>query len=208
MAPLLVTSWWNWKSSLRRPATTVSARPMSGFATRSAGTGAGADRSGQAWRRSGWRAVRRWRAAVADRRDDGLGEFGFAEGLGEIALGPLADAPDAIGLLVLGGHQDHRDVAGGGVALDRARGLETVEVGHHHVHQDQVGQVFLRGPHAGGAVLGRDRFVPELLDDAADAHQLRGRVVDDEDARHSDTPIGQAIVAVGPDVPTIRAMGM
>jgi len=33
-------------------------------------------------------------------------------------------------------------------------------------------------------VFGGDGFMAELLDDAADAHQLRRRIVDDQNARH------------------------
>ena len=71
-----------------------------------------------------------------------------------------------------------------GFAGDRARGLEAVEVRHHHVHQDQVGHLALGDFDAGGAVFGGERLVAELLDDAADAHQLGGRIVDDQDACH------------------------
>ena len=41
---------------------------------------------------------------------------------------------------------------------------------------------------AGGAVFGGQRFVAEFFDDAADAHQLGGRIVDDQDARHWFSP--------------------
>ena len=37
---------------------------------------------------------------------------------------------------------------------------------------------------AGGAVFGGQRLVAEFFDDAADAHQLRRRIVDDQDASH------------------------
>jgi hypothetical protein len=75
-------------------------------------------------------------------------------------------------------------VPGGRLARDRAGGLEAVEVRHHHVHQDQVGKLALRGFDAGGAVLCGDRGVAELLDDAGDAGDLRRRIVDDENACH------------------------
>ena len=46
------------------------------------------------------------------------------------------------------------------------------------------GQFALADFHARGAVLGGDGLMAEFLDDAADAHQLRRRIVDDQDAGH------------------------
>src|SRR5580693_8075615 len=52
---------------------------------------------------------------------------------------PLAQAPDAVGLLALGGHHDDRDGAGARVVGERARGLVAVHARHHDVHEDEVG---------------------------------------------------------------------
>jgi hypothetical protein len=82
-----------------------------------------------------------------------------------------------------------------GDARDRPRGLETVEVGHHDVHQDQVGKLALGDGHAFRAILGGEGFVPEFLDDAADPHELRRGVVNDQDARHRGSPGTGRIVA-------------
>src|SRR5690606_40389088 len=78
------------------------------------------------------------RVAAADGGSDGLGQFGFAEGLGEVALRALAQAPDAVGFLVLGSDQDHRDVASLRVALDRTGGLEPVEVRRSEEHTSEL----------------------------------------------------------------------
>jgi len=72
----------------------------------------------------------------------------------------------------------------GGIARQRAGGLETVEVGHHHIHQHQIRQL---GPgcfHARRAIGRGEDLMPQLLDDALYAQQLRRRVVDDQDACH------------------------
>ncbi|MNT65498.1 hypothetical protein D3C72_2034870 [compost metagenome] len=62
---------------------------------------------------------------------------------------------------------------GAGIAGQRTGGLEAVEVGHHHIHQDQVGQLRLGRFHAGGAIGGGQDLVPELLHDALYPQQLR-----------------------------------
>src|SRR3546814_4792943 len=97
--------------------------------------------------RSGWwlRLGRSTCRAATDRADDRFGQLRFRERLGQVGLGALAHAPDAVGVLVLGGDQDHGDVLRARVAGDRTGGLEAVEVRHHHVHQDQVGQLALGG---------------------------------------------------------------
>ena len=59
------------------------------------------------------------------------------------------------------------------VAGEGAGGLEAVEIGHHHVHQDQVGQLGLGGFDPGRAIGGGQDLVPELLDDALYPQQLR-----------------------------------
>src|SRR5690606_41762753 len=67
---------------------------------------------------------------------------------------------------------------------DRTGGLEAVEVGHDHVHQDQVGQLAPGDLNAFGAIFRGQRLMAEFLDAATDAHQLGWGVVDDEDAGH------------------------
>ncbi|GAA0888521.1 hypothetical protein GCM10009121_14020 [Rhodanobacter soli] len=59
-----------------------------------------------------------------------------------------------------------------GILADRAGGLEAVEVGHDHVHQDQVGLFRLGHFHASSAVFGGKGFMPEFFDDPLDAKQL------------------------------------
>jgi hypothetical protein len=56
---------------------------------------------------------------------------------------------------------------GGRILADRTRGLETIEVRHHHVHEHQVGQFALADFDARGAVLGGNGLVAEFFDDAA-----------------------------------------
>src|SRR3546814_1241141 len=49
---------------------------------------------------------------------------------------------------------------------------------------DQVGQLALGGLDAGRAILGGQCLVAQLFDDAADSHELGGRIVHDQNARH------------------------
>src|SRR6187402_2927488 len=117
-----------------------------------------------------------------------LDQLFFLDGLDHVVLGALAQAPDLVRVLVLGGHQDDRDVLGRLFLADRAGGLEAVEVRHDDVHQDQVGNLALGDFHALRAVLGRDGLMAQFLDDALDAQQLRRRIVDDQDTSHSLSP--------------------
>src|SRR3546814_9043693 len=47
--------------------------------------------------------------AATDRADDSFGQLRFRERLGQVGLGALAHAPDAVGVVDLGGDQDHGD---------------------------------------------------------------------------------------------------
>ena len=116
---------------------------------------------------------------------DRLDQLTLVDRLGDVALGALAQAPYAVRFLVLGGDQDDRDMTGGLLARDRARGLEPVQVGHHHVHQDQVRDVLLGRIHTLLTILSGDHFVPLPLDDALEHQELRRRIVHDQDPSHS-----------------------
>src|SRR3990172_8254408 len=65
-------------------------------------------------------------------------QFSRVDGLEQIILRALAQAPEAVGVLVLAAAQDHRDVLGRLVARDGPRRLETARARHDHVHQDKV----------------------------------------------------------------------
>ena len=82
-----------------------------------------------------------------------------------------------------GGDQDHRHEREGGIRLEPPTDLEAVELGHHHVEEDQV-RVFLAGK--------RERFLPVrrrqdlvAVDGEASLEDVDvgGIVVGDEDPR-------------------------
>jgi hypothetical protein len=56
---------------------------------------------------------------------------------------------------------------------DRAGGLKAIEVGHDHIHQDQVRQSHAWRPrHAKRAVLGGDDLVAQLVDDLSSSRRV------------------------------------
>ena len=108
------------------------------------------------------------------------------ERLDDVVVGAGAQALDPLAHVRLGGEHDDRhappiglrgaDLLGGGVAI---------QLGHGHVHQDQVGLRVLRHRHAGLAVGGDDHLEALLLEgEDQDALDIQV-VIDDEDLRGS-----------------------
>src|SRR5262245_10516566 len=75
---------------------------------------------------------------LPDHGDELLG----SEGLPEVLVGALSLAPDAIALLVLRAHEDHRHGLGAAVALETAQDLVPVALGHDDIEQEQIGPLF------------------------------------------------------------------
>ena len=102
--------------------------------------------------------------------------------LGQVVVGPHAEAGQLLLLFAQGREEDDHRVAQLRVLADGAAGLRPVHHGHHHVQQDQVGAVLRRGFQRFGSVLGREYLVT-LLDEGV-FHEFEdvGFVVDEQDA--------------------------
>ena len=83
--------------------------------------------------------------------------------LGDVVRRAELEARDLVGDFAER-RQEHDDrVARGGIALERAADLEAVELGHHHVEQDQIGVHAARDVERGAAVLRREQAVAAAL---------------------------------------------
>ena len=103
------------------------------------------------------------------------------EGLDEVVVGAGPEAPDLLLHLALGGEHDDRGVPRALLGPDPARHLVAVELGQHHVEQQQVGVLEAPQPHGLGPV-GRGQDLVALLAQGIGEQALDvGIVVDDED---------------------------
>src|SRR6266853_4221355 len=105
-------------------------------------------------------------------------------GLDHVIDRSLAQPPDAIGLLTLGGDHDDRNRARARIVRQRTRSLVTVHAGHDDVHENQIGTHLARQAHALGAVGGGRGAIAMLLERLLHDVQFGGRIVDDKDQRH------------------------
>src|SRR5690554_5842839 len=122
--------------------------------------------------------------SVTQHRLQCLDQRGFLNGLGQIILGPLTLAPDPVGFLILGGHDDHRDMCGFRVLGELPGSLEAVESGHHDVHQYGVGPFRAGQCRAIGAVLCLEHLASVLFQHAAELVQLGRRIIHYKYASH------------------------
>src|SRR5579859_6335031 len=184
-----VTSWWSCRSACRLPKARRSVRHTKRCANSSRVTTRDTDGHPDGNKENGALG----RRFFLEEHDCRLGgqqllkrghQFLFLDRLGDVGLRALAQPPHLVGFLILGGDQHDGNVRGIRIFADGAGGLETIEVGHHHVHQDQVGALTPGRFHARCAIFRGKRLVPELFDDALDAQQLRRRIVDDQDTCH------------------------
>src|SRR5207342_307716 len=85
------------------------------------------------------RSVFWWRLDMSGAQQlvDASDQRAFVRRLHDVVLGALAQPPCAVGFHCLGADDQHRNRAGGGVARQRARGLEAVHARQDDIHQDQ-----------------------------------------------------------------------
>ena len=69
----------------------------------------------------------------------------LVNGLGEIFVRSRLEAGDHVLTCGLRRHQDDRHERHIGIGFDPAGHLDAVELRHHHVQQDEVGELFLGG---------------------------------------------------------------
>ncbi len=102
--------------------------------------------------------------------------------LGEIVVAAGVEAGDHVLRRRLGGDHDHRDEGQALVGLQPAHHFQPVDLGHHDVEQDQVGQGF-RHFRQGLLAVGRlDHLVAERAQPHAQDLDVIGNVVDHQDA--------------------------
>ena len=70
-------------------------------------------------------------------------------------------------------------VARVGIALQRTAYFEAVELGHHHIEQDEIGMHPARNVERRAAVLRREQAITAPLERAHDQSQIHRAVVDD-----------------------------
>jgi hypothetical protein len=119
-------------------------------------------------------------AATAQRGANAGDDLGHREGLGDVVVGAQGEAEHLVALLVLGRKDDHRRIGiVGAHALDD---LDAVELGQHHVEQDEVGLVRAEQLERLLAVVGADGA--EALEPQVHLQPLQDRrvVLDDEHA--------------------------
>ena len=123
------------------------------------------------------------RAPGAGRRD-GLEELVDAVRLGQVGVGPHAEAVDAMLHVVEGGEHDHGDEHGLAVHPQLAADVEAVDVRQHQVQEQHVGLVFPGQPQSGPAVLGDDRLEIAHPEDPGHESRLLRMVFHDQSRCH------------------------
>ncbi len=71
-------------------------------------------------------------------RPNAAGEFASAERLGDVVVGSQLQAAHLVLLVVPHCQHDHGDA---GDLAQRSQRLEAVQLGHHHVQENQIGQL-------------------------------------------------------------------
>ena len=116
---------------------------------------------------------------VGHARDHFLG----LDRLGDVIRGAEFEPRDLVRHLAERREKDDDGVARRRIALEGAADFEAVELGHHHVEEDEI------GVHATGdvkrrpTVLRRQQAIAAPFERAHDQPQVDGTVVDDEDGR-------------------------
>src|SRR3954447_21347429 len=117
---------------------------------------------------------------AAQRGPDARAELPQRERLGDVVVGAELEAEDLVDLLGLRGEHDDRD---GRARAQPPADLEPVELGHHHVEDDEVERALAEALERLAAVGRPDDVVAVLLQGEAEQRLDRLLVVDEEDAR-------------------------
>src|SRR5690606_24803176 len=136
----------------------------------------------------------------------GLQQGGFIHRLGQVVLGTLSLAPDLIGFLILGGHNDHRNVTGFRIFGQLAGRLKTVQPRHDDIHQHRVG-LFLAGDrYTVSAILGLEDDMTVLFQHGGQLVHFSRRVINNQNASH-DFSRGKASTAHRAELQDICSTG-
>src|SRR5690606_14768164 len=122
----------------------------------------------------------------------------FVDRLGQVVLGALALAPDLVGFLILGGNDDHRDVAGFGVLGQLTSRLKTIETRHDDVHQDRIRLLLTGQSHAIGAVFRFQYLVTVLFQHGGQLVHLGWGVINNQNSSHGVSQYRRDVEAVRP----------
>ena len=102
--------------------------------------------------------------------------------LGEVVVAAgIETGHDVLGRC-LGCHQDYRDEGQAGIGFQPPHHLQPVDLGHHDVEQDQVGQRLAHPGEGLLAVLSHHHLVAQAGEAHAQDLDIVGNVIDDQDA--------------------------
>jgi len=135
-------------------------------------------------------------------------ELSEVDRLGDVVVRTRVETDDLVGCGVEGGLHDDRNERQGRIGLDAPRDLEPVDLGEHHIEQDQVGQPLSAGGpgaqrHDHGerlfAIVRDGRLVPAGLEPVPQDRHIVRIVVDDQDASrgHRAAPPATTSVVAG-----------
>ena len=100
--------------------------------------------------------------------------------LGDVVDGACLEACQLVGLLQQRGHEDHRNVTRFLEVLQSAAGFETVDAGHHHVEQDEIGMRAPRPCNCFLAILRHQHLQAAFFKYMGQHAEIGGSVVDHE----------------------------
>src|SRR5574343_413822 len=120
------------------------------------------------------------RAIALWQRRDALQQLLGIQRLDQIIDRPLAQPPDLVGFLPLGGAHDDRDSLGFLVAGQGTRCLVAVEAGHHNIHQDQIRLAGLGLGDSRFAIFRGSNLITGLGQQINRKKALGGRIIDNE----------------------------
>jgi hypothetical protein len=103
------------------------------------------------------------------------------DGFGEVIVGTCVQPRHLVLRGIPRGDQDDRDEGQRSVVLDPARDLITVDVGEHHIEQDQVGRISAHPVERLRAIAGLDHVVAAKPQSRCNDLDVVGVVVDDQD---------------------------
>src|SRR5258708_14067019 len=133
---------------------------------------------------------------IAYQRLDPLEQVTLRQRLDDVVLRALAQGPDPVRVLILGGADDDRYVAGFLLPRDGAGGLEPVQARHHDIHQDEIGLLGFRTLDGGLARGDEQHLVTALLQQPLHEATVRGRIVDHHDSLHRHFLVPSSMVLV------------
>jgi len=108
-------------------------------------------------------------------------QFALVHGFAEHVVGATLDGPGPVLDALEGGHDHHRDQAGGGALAQRPADGKAVHDRHGHVQQNEIGGIGDRFLQCFDAIAGAGRLIAETPEHVLEIlHDLR-LIIDDKD---------------------------